>query len=117
MDLKKSCYLLIFALMISACVVAQENLFPIVTKTSKVSILYDKRAPKLDSITANLLAEDIAKVTSYKPAVYTDISKATGNVIVIGSVQSALIKKISCKGGNCYQRIRRQMGTLWIKYH
>lgn len=77
--------------------VAQENLFPIVTKTNKVSILYDKHSPKLDSITASLLAEDIERVTSYKPEVVTDISKANGNVIVIGSVQSALIKKFLAK--------------------
>lgn len=76
---------------------AQENTFPIVTKTIKVSILYDKQAPKLDSITAHLLAEDIERVTSVKPKVITDLPKASGNVIVIGNVQSTLIKKFLTK--------------------
>jgi len=97
MNLKKSFCLLIFVLTISTCAVAQEDHFPIVTKTNKVSILYDKHVPKLDSITANLLAEDIERVTSYKPEILTDISKANGNIIAIGSVQSALIKKILAK--------------------
>ncbi|MFC6099822.1 glycosyl hydrolase 115 family protein [Olivibacter domesticus] len=96
-DFKKSCYFFLFALLISPWVTAQENTFPIVTKTIKVSILYDKQAPKLDSITANLLAEDIERVTSFKPKVFTDLSKANGNVIVIGSVTSPLIKKFLSK--------------------
>lgn len=97
MDLKKSFCLLILVLTISTCAVAQDDLFPIVTKTIKVSILYDKQAPKLDSITANLLAEDIERVTSFKPKVFTDLSKASGNVIVIGNAQSTLIKKFLTK--------------------
>ncbi|MCS3797206.1 glycosyl hydrolase 115 family protein [Niastella sp. OAS944] len=73
---------------------AQHATFPIVTKANKVTIVYDKNGPALDSILANLLAEDIERVTSCKPRVITAVSEAKGNVIVIGSVELALIKKI-----------------------
>lgn len=87
-------YLLIFGIFISPCAVAQKTIFPVITKAGKVSIVYDNKATKLDSISAHLLAEDIERVTSFKPKVMTDIAKAKGNVIVIGSIQSALMQKI-----------------------
>lgn len=94
MQFNKRCNLLFFALLISYSAVAQKNAFPIVTTTSKVTIVYDKDAPKLDSIAANLLADDIERVTSYKPQVVNNISNAKGNVILLGAIQSALIRKI-----------------------
>jgi hypothetical protein len=87
-------FLLIFALLISYGAAAQKSVFPIITKAGKVSIVYDNKGPRLDSISANLLAEDIERVTSFKPHVVTDITKAKGNVIVIGSIQLPLVKKI-----------------------
>lgn len=87
-------YLLNLALLISTYASAQKNVFPVITKTVKVSIVYDTNAPRLDSISANLLAEDIERVTSLKPAVITDIAKAKGNVIIIGSVKFSLIQKL-----------------------
>jgi len=74
---------------------AQNAFFPIVTKTSKATIVYDGKGPKLDSISAHLLATDVHRITGYLPAVATDITKAKGNVIVIGSCQSELIKNIT----------------------
>ncbi len=68
-------------------------LFRLVTSSAKVSIVYDNKSTKLDSIAANLLAEDIERVTSFKPEVIKDIAKAKGNVIVIGNIQSALVQK------------------------
>ena len=85
--------LLVLTLIISFSAVAQKSSFSIVTANTKASVVYDSNAPELDSIAANLLADDIERVTSYRPKVITDISKATGNVIVIGSIQSALIQK------------------------
>ena len=93
MHFKNSCYPLVFVLLISQFAVAQKNTFPIVANNSKVSIFYDNRSATLDSITANMLAEDIERVTSFKPEVMTDIAKAKGNVIVIGSIQSQLIQR------------------------
>jgi hypothetical protein len=93
------------ALFISGKVLAQSSPFPIVTKTGRVSIIYDDKGPKLDSIAANLLAEDIERITSVRPAVKKDISKASGNIIVIGDVQSALIQKIAGKHTNIYKSL------------
>src|SRR5688572_22903200 len=88
-------YLLLIILLLCFPCAAQKTAFPIVTQTMKVSIIYDRKAPKLDSLTANLLAEDIERVTSYKPAVLTDVTKAKGNVIVIGTIESPLIQKFA----------------------
>ncbi|KJD31578.1 hypothetical protein PK35_14340 [Tamlana nanhaiensis] len=86
----------LIAFLIISCKSAQDNQlsnssFEIVTPTTKTSILYGK-GERLDSITANLLAEDIYKVTSYKPKVITSTNEATKNVIVIGELKSNLIK-------------------------
>jgi len=72
---------------------AQKGTFPLVTKNVKVSIVYDNKSTKLDSIIAHLLAEDIERVTSFKPTIMTDLTKAKGNIIVVGNIQSALVQK------------------------
>ena len=66
--------------------------FIIINKSSKASIVYDGEGPAIDSITAHLLAEDIQRVTGYLPFVFTDISAAKGNVIVVGNLQSKLMR-------------------------
>lgn len=67
--------------------------FEIYSKKHQVIILYDKEGAGLDSIASYLLAEDIYKVTHYKPKVITNISEAEGNVIVIGAVSSKFIQQ------------------------
>ncbi|HWI91427.1 MAG TPA: glycosyl hydrolase 115 family protein [Flavisolibacter sp.] len=89
---RNSLYFFFLALLVSNCVSAQKN-FSIVNKTSKVTIVYDNNSTKLDSIVANLLAEDIERVTSVRPQTSSDIKKVSGDIIVIGSVQSSLIQK------------------------
>ena len=64
--------------------------FEIFTKDQKASILYDN-AKALDSILAYSLAEDIFKVTGFKPFVTKNKAAASGNVIVIGQSQSELV--------------------------
>ena len=66
--------------------------FIIINKSSKASIVYDGEGPAIDSITAHLFAEDIQRVTGYLPFVFTDISAAKGNVIVVGNLQSKLMR-------------------------
>jgi hypothetical protein len=66
--------------------------FDLVTPQNKVTIVYAADDHKLDSIAAHLLARDIQQVSGYLPKVTNSISKATGNVILIGTLQSALIK-------------------------
>lgn len=50
----------------------------------RVSIYYKTGPNKLDSIVAHLLAADIERVMGYRPPVGTDITTATGRVILIG---------------------------------
>jgi hypothetical protein len=88
----KNYYLPVALLLIASFSFAQKT-FPIVTSNAKVSIVYDNKSIKLDSIAANLLAEDIERVTSFRPEVMTDITKAKGNVIVIGNIKSTLVQK------------------------
>ena len=68
--------------------------FTFFDKHIQVSIVYDSNGATLDSIAAHLLQQDIKSVTGYLPIVLTDISKAKGNVIVIGNVSSLLVRKI-----------------------
>jgi hypothetical protein len=81
-------------LFVSYSAVAQQNAFALVTKKSRITIVYDKDAPALDSIAAHLLAEDIERVTGYKPNVLNRIDNANGSQIILGEIQSTLIKEI-----------------------
>ena len=69
--------------------------FKLVTPDVKVSIVYARDDKKLDSIAAHLLAKDIQRVSGYLPKVFSDLNQTSGNVIVIGTVQSELIRKTS----------------------
>ncbi|MDT3401923.1 glycosyl hydrolase 115 family protein [Mucilaginibacter terrae] len=69
--------------------------FELVTPKSKVSIVYAANDHKLDSIAAGLLAADIQRVSGYLPKIYTSITEAKGNVIIIGTVNSQLIKALN----------------------
>lgn len=89
----KNIYLLVALILLANFSFAQKNTFAIVTGSARVSIVYNNKSVKLDSIVANLLAEDIERVTSFKPEVMSDISRARGNVIVIGDIKSTLIQK------------------------
>lgn len=71
--------------------------FEIFTPNNQTVILYDKNGTSLDSIISYQLAEDIYKVTDYRPKVITNIKKAYGNVIVIGELQSVLINRLLSK--------------------
>ncbi len=71
--------------------------FNIVSPQAKVTIIYAAHDHKLDSIAANLLAQDIQRVSGYLPAVSTNLSKATGNVIIIGTSKSDLITSLHDK--------------------
>ena len=64
--------------------------FEIFTKDQKVSIIYDK-STALDSILAYSLSEDIFKVTGFIPLVTKNLAKISGNVIVIGAINSMLV--------------------------
>jgi hypothetical protein len=105
MHLKTSFCLVIFALLIPYAGAAQKNRFPIVANAASVSIVYDRKGPKLDSISATLLAQDIERATSYKPTLVTDITTAKDNIIVIGAVQSALVQQVLGKQSALYNNL------------
>jgi hypothetical protein len=58
-----------------------------------LQILYSTAGPRLDSIAAHLLANDLKMVTGKMPPVITDVANAKGNVIVIGNIASSLIQQ------------------------
>jgi hypothetical protein len=73
--------------------------FEVFTKDKKAVILYDN-TKALDSILAYSLAEDIFKVTGFKPLVTRNKATASGNVIVIGQSQSELIQSFLDKNND-----------------
>ena len=68
--------------------------FSFTNKEKGLQILYSPAGPRLDSIAAYLLANDLKMVTGNLPPVITDLANAKGNVIVIGNIASSLIKQI-----------------------
>ncbi|WP_211253761.1 glycosyl hydrolase 115 family protein, partial [Flavobacterium daejeonense] len=85
--------------------------FEIYTAKFQAVILYDKEGSPLDSIAAHLLAEDIYKVTHYKPKVITNSKDAEGNVIVIGSISSKLMNPFIDK-----KLIKGNFSNQWESY-
>ena len=81
-----------FAFFISYETHAQD--FTIVSSALKTGIVYDAAGSPTDSVTAHLLAKDIEQVTGYLPKIYTDLSAASGNAIIIGNYKSALIASV-----------------------
>ena len=75
------------------CVADMGRSFEIITPEKKAAIVYDKAGTGLDSISANLLAGDIEKVSGYRPRVSSDLKDVSGNVIFIGNANSALMKE------------------------
>ena len=71
----------------------------LVTPQDKVTIVYAKGEPVLDSIVADLLAGDIERVTGYRPRVTDDAGSASGNVILIGSIRSVLMQRLGESSG------------------
>lgn len=85
--------------------------FEIYSKNNQSIIFYDKNGASLDSISAHLLAEDIFRVTNFRPEVVTDIKKAKGNVIIIGAFNSNLVGRFLNK-----KRIKTGFENQWESY-
>jgi len=88
-------FMLLWLLSLPYAIKAQE--FSFATKGNPVMILYSKGGPKLDSIAAHLLAQDIQRITGTLPQVVTNVNSAKGNVVVIGNAQSNLVQSFSGK--------------------
>jgi hypothetical protein len=67
--------------------------FTIADQDRVTSIVYDIENSALDSIAAQLLAQDIKAVTNKRPKIYTSLEEVEGNVIIIGDVTSHLISR------------------------
>lgn len=73
----------------------QEKFFPIVSKNSVISILYDDAENILVKKSAAFLAGDIEKVTNKRPRLQTSAKKLDERIILVGTVGSnPLIEKL-----------------------
>lgn len=99
-------YTCIFLLLFSAKSEAQT--FSFSSNENPAIILYSKTGPKLDSLLAHLLADDIERVTGHKPNVVTEPDRATGNVIVIGNSESNLMQSFLGKRSALQTSLQRK---------
>lgn len=88
--------------------------FEVFTKATKASILYDASGTTLDSIVAYSLSEDIFRVTGFKPLVTKNKDKVSGNVIVIGQYQSALVQSF-LNGNSNFKSFEKQWESYCYK--
>ncbi len=102
-------------LLLSLPFVTWAQTFSITNKDKGVMILYSKAGPTLDSIAAHLLANDIKMVTGNQPAVITDVTSATGNVIVIGNLTSTLVQRFISKKSTVYQGLQGKWECFALK--
>lgn len=79
-----------------------------------VTIAYDQNGSSLDSITAHLFSQDLEKLSGIKPKVTTEIP-AEGNVIIIGSINSELVRSIIPKGSKDLINLDGQWERFIIK--
>lgn len=107
-----SCFLLGVGYHMQAQSITAENTrFEIVTPAKKATIVYDKAGVALDSISANLLADDIEKVSGYRPRVSSNLRGVSGNVIFIGNANSELQEEIFHDS-----IFRRTLQGTWERY-
>ena len=103
------CYLFLL-LTLPTVSLAQE--FPFTDKDKPLQIVYSKNGPKLDSIAAHLLANDIKLATSTRAQVLAEGAPLKGNVIVIGNIESSLVKPYYDKTSVGYKKVKGQ----WERY-
>lgn len=103
------CYLCL--LLIVPSVSLAQN-FPFTDKDKPLQIIYSKSAPKLDSITAHLLANDIKLATNTEVQVVTNAARLKGNVIMIGNIESPLVQSFYDKNSAAFKNVKGQ----WERY-
>jgi hypothetical protein len=62
-----------------------ESEFLITERNDQVSLIYDVREPRLIEIAINALADDIRRITGFRPVVSTNMRNVSGNVIIVGT--------------------------------
>ncbi|HEY1200691.1 MAG TPA: glycosyl hydrolase 115 family protein, partial [Niastella sp.] len=103
------CYLFLL-LIVPTVSLAQD--FPFTDKANPLLIVYSKKGPKLDSIAAHLLANDIKLATNTQAQVVTDASQLKGNVIVIGNIESPLVKPWYNATATTYKNVKGKWETF-----
>lgn len=91
---------LVFLLLIQLQSKAQDFSF-----AKPITIVYSSEGPKLDSIAAHLLANDIKMVTGSQSKIIINIEQARGNVIVIGNIASTLVQNIIGKNSLLHKNL------------
>lgn len=82
---------------------------------NNITIVYSNEGPRLDSIAAHLLAEDIKMASGNHPKVITDVAGATGNVIVIGNIASNLVQQFISKQSGLYKNLQGKWECFALK--
>jgi Glycosyl hydrolase family 115/Gylcosyl hydrolase family 115 C-terminal domain len=95
--------------------IAKASDFPVVTPAHKVTIVYDEKAPAIDSIAAFFLAQDIERVTGFLPKITTALSETKDNVIVVGNIQSDLVQKFISKQAAFYKDLAGRWECFGLK--
>lgn len=91
MNKSTTCTFLFFLLF---AVYSHATPFPLVNGKRTATIYYDPKGSSLDSITAHLFAADVALVTGKKPTVITNINRAEGPLVLIGNINSPVIRAL-----------------------
>lgn len=72
----------------------------LVNDNDLVTIVVDENDNQTVQLAANLLADDIERITGKRPEIVTKLSKVKGNAIIIGSLEtSKIIQKLNKKVG------------------
>src|SRR5690349_8226474 len=98
--IKPIVYSLLFLLLLPFLATAQSFSFD--TKAEGLTILYSQQEPKLDSISAQLLADDIEQVIGKRPKISSNLAGVKGNVIVVGNITSDLMQQFIPKQSLLY---------------
>lgn len=93
----------------------REGDFPIVSNGSAASIVVETADPEVCQIAAACLAEDIERVSGIRPPVVHTLAGLTGPVILIGTLESPLLQKLSESGKIHVNSLRGQWETALIE--
>src|SRR5690606_19243896 len=89
--------LVILSVFFSAALMSQDkehsDSFTLFNKNQLLPIVYDTSGNSLDSIAANLLADDILRVTGHRPRVDKHSEQTHKKAIIIGNIASELIQQ------------------------
>ncbi len=92
---------------------SQSQTFPINGRDTRIVCLTEEHPLYLTA--AGILAEDIEKVTGHRPEILTGLEGARGNVILVGNIESEMIKPFTGEGSEFSRGIRGKWETYGLK--